>query len=479
MRYVTINVAQPGMRPANNILDSKGNLLLQAGTVLTEAMLYKLYEFGVRGIYIADDATANIKITEALPYLIRKKALVAITMQDVDACVDTSKDIVNELYDSDITTIDMMDLYSGDNLTATHSVNVAITSCIIGMKMGLGRKDVEYLVTAALLHDIGKYQIPEEIITKPGRLTHSEYSLVKEHPKKAFDALSKNPTIPSQIRVAILSHHENVDGSGYPKGISGDEQTLFSKILHVADVYDALVSIRPFKKPYSPREASEYLMGACGIMFDKNVVEQFIKYIALYPKGSEVLLSTGEKGYVFENTGIHNLRPVILMKEGGLLDLSKAENLSISIINDNPDNMMAILKSENERRQMMNPEKARILVVDDMKTNLLLIKDILQADYDLTLTTSGKRAIDFFDQGNQADMILMDIDMPDMTGIEAAEIIMKRTNNSVPIVFVTSLGDVSTVLSCRKLGAAGYILRPYNPTFMRAEIERLLYRPME
>jgi len=476
MRFVSIKSAYPGMIPANNILDSKGNLLLQSGAPLNSSTIEKLSEFGISGIYIQDDLTANIKINEALPFLLRKRALLAISSIDVDGCIDSSREIVNELYASDITTIDMIDLHSGDNLTASHSVNVAVTSCIIGMSLGMKRRELELLVSAALLHDIGKFFVPQDIIEKPTRLTPSEYSVIKMHPLYAYERLSKDITIPSQIKVAILSHHENVDGSGYPNGISGKELSIFSKILHVADVYDALISRRPFKAPYSPSEACEYLMGGCGIMFDQHIVEQFIKYIAIYPKGSEVTLSNGSVGYVYDNTDIHNLRPIVLLQNGQLMDLSAPACLNISIVPNSPDNTKAILVSEKKRAVMtQKAEKAKVLAVDDLKTNLLLIKDILSEEFDLTLCTSGKKCLDYFSKGLKADIVLMDIDMPELNGIETAKLIQSMTGNSVPILFVTSLGDLKTVMSCRNIGAAGYILRPYNPTFMKTEISRILY----
>ena len=119
---------------------------------------------------------------------------------------------------------------------------------------------------------------------------------MKSHATVSYELLKERWDVSAQVKSAVLFHHENVDGSGYPQGLEGHEQTLFTKILHVADVYDALVSKRPYKNPYSPYEASEYLMGGCGIMFDQTVVDILLRYVPLYPKGTAVILSDGQIG---------------------------------------------------------------------------------------------------------------------------------------------------------------------------------------
>lgn len=167
--------------------------------------------------------------------------------------------------------LDMTDLRTYDDYTYAHSVNVAVICCVIGVGMELSESELTQLATAALLHDLGKLSIPPEILNKPGRLTQEEYQIMKSHATLSYELIRERWDIPANVKTAVLYHHENVDGSGYPQGIDASQQSLFIRILHVADVYDALVSKRPYKEPYSPYEASEYLMGACGIMFDKKL----------------------------------------------------------------------------------------------------------------------------------------------------------------------------------------------------------------
>ena len=272
-----------------------------------------------------------------------------------------------------------------------------------------------------------------------------------------------------------IYHHENVDGSGYPEGITDEELTIYARILHVADVYDALISKRPYKDGYSPYEACEYLMGGCGIMFDAEVVAVLLKYVPLYPKGMAVNLSDGRKGVVYENSGEHNLRPVIRLTDYRLLDLLDSKNLSITILSSIGQKAGIEIDSEKERLEMTRvARKARVLIVDDMKANLQLLKYVLESSYEIILVKSGKQAISYLQTNPYPDIILMDIDMPEMDGIETTKCIQQMTDRKIPILFVTAICDRETVLMCRNMDVAGYILRPFKPVYIKSEIKRIL-----
>jgi len=476
MRYIPIDEVMSGMTPANNILDFKGNLLLNAGTPLNENLIQKLIDFNINGIYIQDEHTSSIEICSAISLEVRKMAILAITSQNIDACLTVSDVIVDELEESNSNQLDFTDLRSTDSLTTNHSINVAITCYNIGHNMGMSKDELRILVSAAILHDIGKMDISQDILYKPTRLSPDEYRIVQSHPMYSFNKISSRTDISSHIKSAVLSHHENVDGSGYPNKTTGRDQTIYTKILHIADVFDALVSKRPFKEPYSPLEASEYLMGACGIMFDKDIVDVFIKSVSIYPKGTHVNLSNGLSGYVYDNSDYHSLRPVVLLDDGGLFDLAHPSNLHISIKNNTTAMTANIMLSEKKRAAMTGlGKRPTILAVDDSKTNLFLIKEFLQADYDLTLASSGAEALAHIHNHGLPDLILMDIEMPDFNGLETAKAIDAMLNKHAPVIFVTSHRDRNTVMTCKSYGAAGYIIKPYSPTFIKAEIARIIY----
>lgn len=474
MRYISLQDARPGMVLAYDLYDSFGRTLVGSNCELTEYYIQKLNDYGFDGIYIEDELSKDIEIKPAISPLLRASGLVCVREGNIDGCQNIAKKIVEEILERGVLSLDLADLRTYDDYTYAHSVNVAVFCCAIGMGMEMDEEDLTNLVTAALLHDLGKLQIPNEILNKPGRLTQEEYQIMKSHATLSYEYVSERWDLSAHIKTAVLFHHENVDGSGYPQGLEGSEQTLFTKILHVADVYDALISKRPYKKPYSPYEASEYLMGGCGIMFDHTVVDTLLKYVPLYPKGTEVKLSDGRVGIIYENSDMHNLRPIVRLMDGTLLDLARAECFDITLMVP-VDAEVSPEEAERSRNEMIKPLKRyHILAVDDMKTNLQMLRGILEHLYDVTLVKSGRQALLYLQKNPRPDLVLMDIDMPQMSGIEAARRIQEMTNWEVPILFVTALCDKETVMMCRDMNAAGYIVRPYKPVYIKSEIKRIL-----
>jgi response regulator RpfG family c-di-GMP phosphodiesterase len=328
---------------------------------------------------------------------------------------------------------------------------------------------------AGLLHDLGKQVIPEEILHKPGRLTIEEYDVMKTHATLSYEMIKERWDISANVKSAVLYHHENVDGSGYPEGIEGDRQTIYTKILHVADVYDALISRRPYKNPYSPYEACEYLMGGGGIMFDSKVVEALLLYVPLYPKGTQVKLSDGREGIIVDNSGARNLRPIIRLLDGTTIDMQKHENFNLTILREINGDVMDPAVAEEERRKMLTPHKKySIMLIDDMLVNLHSLQGFLDKIYDLKSVTSCEDAILALKRNFKPDLLMIDMDMPKLNGIQAAEKIKNTVGNNTPVLFVIDKNDRGLIAKCRKAGAAGYIVRPYKPTYVKAEIKRIL-----
>lgn len=474
MRYISLREAEPGMVLATDVYDSFGRTLIGSSCELTENYIEKLCDYGFDGVYIEDALSEGIDIESIISPQIRMEGQRCIRECDIDGCKVVAEEMVEEIVSKGNLSLDLTDLRSYDDYTYAHSVNVAVYCGVIGMGLGLDEKDLGCLVMAALLHDLGKLQIPEEILNKPERLTPEEYFVMKSHARLSYEIISERWDISARIKEAVLHHHENVDGSGYPDGLEGSEQTLFTKILHVADVYDALTSKRPYKEAYAPYEATEYLMGGCGILFDKEIVETLLLYVPLYPKGTRVMLSDGREGIIYENYGLHNLRPVVRLMNGEMLDLINEEYFHITLTPQREEEI-ATEQAERERSEMIKPLKRyRIMVVDDMKTNLQMLRGILEPLYEVTLLKSGKQALMYLKKNPFPDLVLMDIDMPEMNGIEAAKKIQEFTDHTVPILFVTALCDRETVTMCRDMNAAGYIVRPYKPVYVKSEIKRIL-----
>ncbi|MGL4571513.1 MAG: HD-GYP domain-containing protein [Clostridium sp.] len=220
-----------------------------------------------------------------------------------------SKYILDELTSDDMILYTLLDLKNKDNYTYKHSINVAIFSLALGISLNFKTEDLKDLFIGALLHDVGKIFIPTSILLKNGPLSEDEFIIMKEHPKKGYDYLSNNLKLPNRSLSISLEHHERIEGTGYPNKLTFDEIDIFSKIVSIADVYDALTSRRSYKDPVCASEALDYLYQNSRKTFDKSLVNIFSKLIMPYPCGAIVELNTVD---VALRTYInHPLRPTL------------------------------------------------------------------------------------------------------------------------------------------------------------------------
>ncbi len=315
MRYIDIEHAEPGMIVGRAIYGDNDNILLAKDSVLTKEYITRLFLRGYQGIYIEDEFSNDVVIEDIIPPELRNRGIEAVKRGDIDEIHNVAQIIVDAILNgSSNISLEMVDLRTYDDYTFRHSVNVAVISTIIGIYMGYSDEELRELCLAALLHDIGKVMIDPDIINKPSRLTMEEYRIVQNHPSYSCEILEKNGSISLRVREGVLYHHENENGSGYPEQLIGKKIPTYAKIIHVADVYDALISKRPYKKPFALSEAIEYLMGGCNVLFDSDVVDAFLKVVPVYAKGTEVHLTNGECGIVISNTE-NPLRPVVRMYE--------------------------------------------------------------------------------------------------------------------------------------------------------------------
>lgn len=159
-----------------------------------------------------------------------------------------------------------------------HTKNVTEMTLRLASSLGYQDKDLLYIRYGSLLHDIGKMGIPDHILLKPGKLTNEEWEVVRQHPQIAFDLLKRIPYLRPALDIPY-AHHEKWDGSGYPRGLAGNDIPRTARIFAVADVYDALISDRPFRKKWTKRKAIEYIRDQSGKQFDPEVVRAFLREI--------------------------------------------------------------------------------------------------------------------------------------------------------------------------------------------------------
>lgn len=167
-----------------------------------------------------------------------------------------------------------------DKETEGHSQRVTYLAVRLAEAMGVPKKELAYIRWGALLHDIGKMGIPDAILLKPARLTEEEWAIMRRHPVYAYELLSPIPYLRALLDIPYC-HHEKWDGTGYPRGLKSEEIPLTARIFAVADVWDALRSDRPYRPAWSAQKAREYIREQSGTHFDPQVVEVFLRLIAV------------------------------------------------------------------------------------------------------------------------------------------------------------------------------------------------------
>ncbi len=163
-----------------------------------------------------------------------------------------------------------------DPYTAGHQQKVTILACAIGEELGLDTAQIEAIRLAATVHDIGKIYVPAEFLNKPGRLTDAEFNIIKTHPQVGYDIL-KTIEFEYPISIIVQQHHERIDGSGYPMGLTGEETLLEARIIAVADVVEAMNAHRPYRPSLGLEAALEEIEGKKGLIYDPDVATSCIK----------------------------------------------------------------------------------------------------------------------------------------------------------------------------------------------------------
>ena len=198
-----------------------------------------------------------------------------------------------------------------DAYTYQHCVNVGILSFLLGEAEGLDKESVKWAAIAGMMHDVGKVRILPEVLNKPGGLTLREWETMKAHPVYSADVV-RGMGGPEEVARAVQDHHMQHDGSGYPIRSDGSGPSNLATLIAVADAYDAITTVRSYKKPMDPVEAMEYLRNGRGTRFDPFHVDSMIAMVGQYPPGTMVRLDSNEIGMVVES-GEEAGKPVVRM----------------------------------------------------------------------------------------------------------------------------------------------------------------------
>lgn len=206
-----------------------------------------------------------------------------------------------------------------DRTLASHAMDVGVLALIIGHEMGYAATDQEEIGIGALLHDVGYLRLPRNLYRKKHEIGSHDRSLMQQHPQLAETVTggAASGTVSEKVRRIIVEHHERLDGSGYPHGLSGNALLGFSQLVGLVDTYDGMVSWRADQVPMLPNDAIRqlFVLGEKG-RFDKALVETTIKVLGVYPIGSLIRLNTGEKALVIGIHAEHRLKPLVKIING-------------------------------------------------------------------------------------------------------------------------------------------------------------------
>jgi HD-GYP domain-containing protein (c-di-GMP phosphodiesterase class II) len=365
MRIAAVSRVPSGTRIARAVRSSRNGVcypLLQAGAAIDEHIRAALLREGVFAVYVEDAASEGIEPpppvlseetrAEAMLELHKTFDLVAtsgrttrVPRQHVGRLSRVVEKILSDIGSSDSLLYSLSDLQAFDSYTLGHSMNVCVLGVMLGEQVlkAQGWKDAhgslrrdhitercESLGLGLLLHDIGKVVVPREVLAKPGALTEEEMAMVREHPEAGAHMIDHDSVSPLAGTV-ILQHHERIDGTGYPRGLAGDDVHQFASIASMADIYDAVCTNRVYRGRMPSHEAWELVLSLADRAFPIAMVRVFKKTVAPYPEGAPILLSDGRRGLVVKNWREHTTRPTVRVThdEHGLV-LAAPEELELS-----------------------------------------------------------------------------------------------------------------------------------------------------
>ncbi|CAM4233298.1 MAG: HD-GYP domain-containing protein [Paenibacillus macerans] len=327
MRLIPVGSLQAGMKLGKKIYNEDGVVLLSENAELTDAIIRRLKSHGLDFVYIADPRTDDVVVNDMIEDETRRHALSEIRTQFRNWATPAVKGVVypylgkkftgviesilDDLSARNDAMIMMMNINSMDHYLYRHSLNVCVYTLLLGQIHGYSKDELTMLGLGAMLHDVGKTKLPLSLLNKPSRLTDEEFKQIQLHPELGFKMLKDEPGIPLISAHCAYQHHEKIDGSGYPRGLRGEEIHEFARWIAITDAYDAMTTHRVYRKAMLPHQALEVLYAGCGDWYEKSKLEVFRDRVAIYPLGMTVKLSTGESGVVVKINGHMPQRPVV------------------------------------------------------------------------------------------------------------------------------------------------------------------------
>lgn len=274
----------PGMQIAQPIMAPTGQIFLEQGMILTIRDIKRLAQWGIARVNVVLPANFDPSM---LPCLLTDRETVElvaaafeeepifgkIPLAEFRELAGTYRELMMDV----LGVVDYLSqLRAHNHYTFRHAIDVASISGLIGRWLGYTGEKLKDLILAGLLHDIGKIGIPLEILNKPGKLTVKEMCVVKQHSCYGYDLLKRLKVTSDAVNCSILQHHERLDGSGYPFGLSKDKISVFARIIAIADIYDAMTSERVYRRKKSPVSVMKTIAGDMHDKLDTGICITFL-----------------------------------------------------------------------------------------------------------------------------------------------------------------------------------------------------------
>ncbi len=334
MYKVGINQAQEGMKLAADVVSDYGVILIPEGAVLTERTIRCLRNWDVNMVYIAEEQENVVRDRRKWHEQVKKhyrqttervmdlmEGLKGAQFLEVEEVREVAEELVK--YANDVYSVKLLtEVKDKDYYTYQHSINVGIYTSLLGRWLGYEKSNMENLSLAGLLHDIGKTQIPEAILNKPGPLSRKEFAVMKRHPLYSYELLKHQQEIPQEVKLAVLQHHERINGNGYPFGLKGNKIQRLSQVVSVVDIFDAITSTRVYKERECPFAAVEELRRKCFEDLDPEIAYTFFERITEFFVGSTVIFDDGTQGEIIFLNRHDPTRPLVKV-EDRFLDLAQ------------------------------------------------------------------------------------------------------------------------------------------------------------
>jgi uncharacterized domain HDIG len=352
-----------GMIISQGIYNARGAFLLRKGTRLTEQYVKRLQKMNIHSLSVTA-LQPHLNVSPPDDIILEKTRIKAIdnvshVFDDVQTSgkintnllKDTAESIIFDLIQNRNNLLQITDMRLHDNYTFSHSVNVAVIASMIGTFCHYSKQNLLELTLGALMHDIGKIFVPENILQKPYPLNSEETVVINRHPHAGFAKLKEAGGFSDTVLAIAIQHHERFDGSGYPHHYVGSDIHRFARIVSIADVYDALTSNRPYKRAYRPDIAYKIMTQCSCAGFDPDLLKLFFANVAIYPVGTVLKTRFGDAIVTKVESG-YTLRPhVCLFTDKHHQPVKKPSQLDLRDFLENP---IEYVIEDNELFELIN-----------------------------------------------------------------------------------------------------------------------------